>query len=99
MRPVALVITFIIGELIHQGRILIMLHFLHYDPISVTDGTYYLRIRVIDQAGNSSGWVTLFTLRYDGTVPTGSLSIKEGEPTTYQTYVDSIRLEQTTPVE
>lgn len=40
-----------------------------YDPSAVPTGTYYLRGRTQDHAGNWSSWVTLFTFRYDGTPP------------------------------
>ncbi len=40
-----------------------------YDPAPVTDGTYYLRVRTKDGAGNWSSWTTLFILRYDNTAP------------------------------
>ena len=38
-------------------------------PAGVRTGTYYLRGRTRDNAGNWSGWATLFTYRYDGTPP------------------------------
>ncbi len=38
-------------------------------PGGVRTGTYYLRGRTRDNAGNWSNWVTLFTFRYDGTPP------------------------------
>ncbi|MCA9995569.1 MAG: M23 family metallopeptidase, partial [Anaerolineales bacterium] len=41
----------------------------NYDPNAVATGTYYLRGRTQDNAGNWSNWVTLFTFRYDGTPP------------------------------
>lgn len=65
-----------------------------YDPPPVSDGTYYLRVRTQDQAGNWSGWVTLFTLRYDGTRPTGSIILKNGWTSSSQTLVN-ISLEAT----
>lgn len=40
-----------------------------YDPSSVGDGTYYLRVRTKDNAGNLSSWSTIFTFKYDGTAP------------------------------
>jgi len=49
-----------------------------YDPPPVTDGTYYLRIRTKDNAGNWSSWITLFTLQYDGTAPIGSILLQQG---------------------
>lgn len=47
-----------------------------YDPPAVSDGLYYLRVRTKDNAGNWSGWITLFTLRYEGTPPTGLIFIE-----------------------
>jgi murein DD-endopeptidase MepM/ murein hydrolase activator NlpD len=38
-------------------------------PGGVRTGTYYLRGRARDNAGNWSDWATLFTFRYDGTPP------------------------------
>lgn len=38
-------------------------------PGGVRTGTYYLRLRAGDSAGNWSAWTTLFTFRYDGTPP------------------------------
>ena len=58
-----------------------------YDPPPVTDGTYHLRIATKDVAGNWSDWQTLFTLRYDHTVPTGSLAIKNNWSVTDQALV------------
>lgn len=42
-----------------------------WPPREVTVGTatYYLRLRARDNAGNWSGWQTLFVYRYDGTPP------------------------------
>lgn len=37
--------------------------------LGVATGTYYLRGRTWDRAGNASAWQTLFTFRYDGTPP------------------------------
>lgn len=34
-----------------------------------SDGTYYLRARSVDAVGNTSGWATLFTFRFDGMQP------------------------------
>lgn len=39
-----------------------------YDPGSFS-GTYYLRVRTFDAAGNHSTPVTLFTARYENTIP------------------------------
>ena len=38
-------------------------------PAGVPTGTYYLRARTQDVAGNWSAWATLFTFRYDNTPP------------------------------
>lgn len=38
-------------------------------PNGVRTGTYYLRGRTRDNAGNWSAWTNLFTFRYDGTPP------------------------------
>jgi hypothetical protein len=38
-------------------------------PGGVRTGTYYLRGRTRDNAGNWSNWLSLFTFRYDGTPP------------------------------
>jgi hypothetical protein len=38
-------------------------------PGGVRTGTYYLRGRTRDNAGNWSAWTNLFTFRYDGTPP------------------------------
>ncbi len=43
-----------------------------YDPGTVSDGTYYLRLRTKDNAGNWSGWQTMYTLTVDNTAPTSS---------------------------
>jgi len=41
-----------------------------YDPSSVGNGTYYLRVRTKDKAGNeASSWKTLFVFKYDDTAP------------------------------
>ena len=40
-----------------------------YDPGAVLAGTYYLRVRVKDKAGNLSPWTTLFVFRYDNVQP------------------------------
>jgi hypothetical protein len=37
--------------------------------LGVATGTYYLRGRSWDRAGNTSAWQTLFTFKYDGTPP------------------------------
>jgi hypothetical protein len=58
-----------------------------YNPGPVSDGSYYLRLRAQDNAGNWSHWTTLFVLRYDGTAPTGSFTLANGSSTTYTTQV------------
>jgi hypothetical protein len=58
-----------------------------YNPGAVGEGTRYFRIRTKDNAGNYAAWKTMFVLRYDGTTPTGSLSINSGNATTYKTLV------------
>jgi uncharacterized repeat protein (TIGR01451 family) len=58
-----------------------------YNPGAVGEGTRYFRIRTKDNAGNYAAWKTMFVLRYDGTAPTGSLSINNGNATTYKTLV------------
>ena len=55
----------------------------HYDPSSVSSGTYYLRVRVKDNAGNRSSWTTLFIFRYDGNAP-GTVTLVS-PPQGYQT--------------
>jgi hypothetical protein len=37
--------------------------------LGVATGTYYLRGRTWDRAGNAAAWATLFTFRYDGAPP------------------------------
>ncbi len=71
-----------------QGTAGVVTPYAYYDPPPVADGIYYLRVRTKDQAGNWSSWATLFTLRYDGTAPTGSLRIEAGSDITYMAYVD-----------
>lgn len=58
-----------------------------FDPTAVTEGSYYLRIRTKDNAGNWSSWQTAFILRYDATAPTGSLLINNDATTSYATLV------------
>ncbi len=58
-----------------------------YNPSAVSSGTYYLRVHTKDNASNWSTWLTLFTLRYDGTIPTGSLQINSNASTTHATLV------------
>ena len=56
-----------------------------YDPSAITTGTYYLRVRSLDAAGNASDWVTLFVLKYDGTAPGVPGSLQTADPGTDST--------------
>lgn len=58
-----------------------------FDPGAPGEGTYYFRARAKDNAGNWSGWVTLFTFRYDATAPTGALTVNQNASVTYATLV------------
>ena len=58
-----------------------------YNPAAVGEGTYYLRIRTKDNAGNYAAWKTMFVLKYDGTSPTGTLQINDDYAQTYRTLV------------
>ncbi|HNT24201.1 MAG TPA: peptidoglycan DD-metalloendopeptidase family protein [Anaerolineales bacterium] len=58
-----------------------------FDPPAISEGSYYLRIRTKDNAGNWSSWQTAFILRYDATAPTGSLLINSDATTSYATLV------------
>ncbi|MBA7512850.1 hypothetical protein ES705_04859 [subsurface metagenome] len=40
-----------------------------YNPPSVGNGTYYLRVKTKDNLGNISSWITLFTFKYDSLPP------------------------------
>lgn len=53
-------------------------------PNGVRTGTYYLRGRTRDNAGNWSAWSTLFIFRYDGTPPANPLDAvhADGIPST-----------------
>ena len=49
-----------------------------YFPAAVPgNGTYYLRVRTKDVAGNTAPWATVFVFKYDGTAPTGPTSCTE----------------------
>ena len=61
--------------------------FTTFDPSPVSDGAYYFRVRAKDNAGNWSSWTTLYELLYDATAPSGSILVKDGWDTTYQTLV------------
>lgn len=58
-----------------------------YSPSAVSDGTYYFRVRTKDNAGNYASWKTMFILRYDATLPTGSISINEDDLQSNKTLV------------
>ncbi len=58
-----------------------------FDPGAPGEGTYYFRARAKDNAGHWSGWVTLFTFRYDATAPTGAVTINQNASVTYATLV------------
>lgn len=55
-----------------------------YDPSAVGSGTYYLRDRPYDRAGNYKAWQTLFTFRYDSSAPDLTLDA----PTVYPATLD-----------
>ncbi|RKY26552.1 MAG: hypothetical protein DRP79_04660, partial [Planctomycetota bacterium] len=49
-----------------------------YTPVSLSeDGTYYLRVRAVDGAGNKSSVATLLEYRYDGTPPGEPANVTE----------------------
>ena len=49
-----------------------------YNPGAVSSpSVYYLRVRTEDNAGNTSGWTTLFTFRYDASAPSNPTSVTE----------------------
>jgi len=52
------------------------------DPSTVSSGTYYLRVKTEDNAGNKSSPVTLFTFKYDINPPTGTIDINSGAAST-----------------
>ncbi len=58
-----------------------------YDAAAASEGVTYLGVRTKDNAGNWSGWTTLFAFRYDATAPTGSLALNNGDTVTYATLV------------
>ncbi|MHC1730436.1 MAG: Ig-like domain repeat protein [Bacteroidales bacterium] len=42
----------------------------YYDAPAITNsGTYYFRLKVTDKAGNTSDWDTVYTFKFDNTVP------------------------------
>lgn len=40
-----------------------------YDPGAPGEGTFYLRVKTRDNAGNNASWTTIFTFKYDCTAP------------------------------
>ena len=44
--------------------------FTSYDPSAPGEGTFYLRVKTRDNAGNNATWLTIFVFKYDGTPPT-----------------------------
>ena len=49
-------------------------------PYGVASGTWYLRGRTVDIAGNTSAWTTLFILKYDGTPPLNPTDVSHANP-------------------
>ena len=66
-----------------------------FDPAEMDDETYYMRVMTNDTAGNNATWVTLYTLRYDGTPPVNpdqiSQTVDETESDVWQNSVDDPR--------
>jgi len=58
-----------------------------YDPPAVSTGTYHLRVAARDHAAHTASCTTLFTFKYDGSPPTGSLAINNNTHTTNQVAV------------
>jgi alpha-tubulin suppressor-like RCC1 family protein len=51
-----------------------------FDPAVVeSPSTHYLRVQTQDLAGSQSNWTTLFTFRYDATLPPTATAITAGE--------------------
>jgi len=63
-----------------------------YDPgaVAPADGyaTYHLQLRTRDNVNLTSDPATFFTLRYDGSAPTGSFTINNGSAVAYQVAVN-----------
>jgi hypothetical protein len=61
-----------------------------FDPVTGPTGIaiYYLRMRAKDRVGNLAPWVSLFTLRYDGAPPSGTITINGGDQTTLSVQVE-----------
>lgn len=57
------------------------------DPSAVSSGTYYLRVKTEDNAGNKSTPATIFTFKYDVILPTGTVKINSDTPCTNSTGV------------
>jgi hypothetical protein len=51
-----------------------------YAAPAIEEGAYYLRIQTKDRVGNWSDWSTLFTMKYDVTPPTASITPPETIP-------------------
>lgn len=50
-----------------------------FNPPAIASGnTYHLRVKTQDNAGNTSGAITLFVLRYDGTAPANPTAVSPG---------------------
>ncbi len=50
-----------------------------YSSGSVASGTFYLRARAVDKAGNTSGWATIFTFLYDGAAPSAPTNLQTSD--------------------
>lgn len=61
-----------------------------YTPYIGTSGTYYLRVRAEDWAGNASPDWQQFILRYDGVGPVSVTSVKESNGDKSNTYYNSL---------
>jgi hypothetical protein len=61
-----------------------------YNPLLSTSGTYYLRVRAEDWAGNVSPDWQQFILRYDGVGPVSVTSVKESNGVKSNTYYNSL---------
>jgi hypothetical protein len=62
-----------------------------YNPGAVSSpGVRYLRIRTRDNAGNLSGWTTLFTFKYDASAPSNPSSATETHGAPNNTWQNSV---------